>query len=166
MTTTDEPAQPSQLAQAAGDHVPKGWEKKESKSKPGKFYYYNTATKERSWEMPSAAAAGGEKHGILKFSPSTEGPSQPEPSAPPAFTQGIEMNGSSDQKAMARSRVRTADQNKTVGRTRVKTSDNDDDDTGGTGKAKARERVRTAVLDQDNARVIMATEHPQTRKEA
>eukprot|EP00457_Paulinella_chromatophora_P012640 gb/GEZN01012865.1/.p1 GENE.gb/GEZN01012865.1/~~gb/GEZN01012865.1/.p1 ORF type:complete len:154 (+),score=26.50 gb/GEZN01012865.1/:52-513(+) len=33
--------------------LPKGWIKKESGSRPGKFYYYNTKSKESTWSKPS-----------------------------------------------------------------------------------------------------------------
>jgi hypothetical protein len=39
--------------------LPRGWELRESKSKPGKYYYFNEETKESLWEKPTAAA----KHG-------------------------------------------------------------------------------------------------------
>ncbi|EDQ88122.1 uncharacterized protein MONBRDRAFT_33031 [Monosiga brevicollis MX1] len=37
--------------------LPAGWIQKESKSKPGKYYYFNTATQESVWERPTAAAS-------------------------------------------------------------------------------------------------------------
>merc|ERR1712039_900337 len=39
--------------------VPEGWIKKESKSRPGVFYYYNTATKESQWEKPAGPSSSG-----------------------------------------------------------------------------------------------------------
>lgn len=40
--------------------LPKGWKgPKESKSNPGKFYYYNPHTKEKSWHRPTQESHGG-----------------------------------------------------------------------------------------------------------
>ena len=33
--------------------LPPGWSKKESKSHPGKIFYYNESTKEKSWTRPT-----------------------------------------------------------------------------------------------------------------
>ena len=35
--------------------LPPGWEKRESKSKPGKYYYFNIETKESLWDKPPVA---------------------------------------------------------------------------------------------------------------
>ncbi len=35
--------------------LPDGWEKRESSSKPGKYFYFNPKTKESLWEKPSGA---------------------------------------------------------------------------------------------------------------
>lgn len=39
--------------------LPEGWIQKESKSHPGKPYYYNTVTKETQWTIPTSPAVGG-----------------------------------------------------------------------------------------------------------
>eukprot|EP00033_Pygsuia_biforma_P003252 GCRY01003564.1.p1 GENE.GCRY01003564.1~~GCRY01003564.1.p1 ORF type:complete len:159 (+),score=26.83 GCRY01003564.1:120-596(+) len=39
--------------------LPEGWITKESRSHPGTFYYYNSATGESQWEEPTAASGGG-----------------------------------------------------------------------------------------------------------
>jgi hypothetical protein len=36
--------------------LPEGWVSKESKSRPGVTYYWNTVTKSSSWEKPTHAA--------------------------------------------------------------------------------------------------------------
>ena len=41
--------------------LPEGWIKKESKSRQGKFYYFNTRTNESSWEKPSSSKKGKRK---------------------------------------------------------------------------------------------------------
>ncbi len=33
--------------------LPEGWSKKESKSHPGKFYYFNNVTQETTWNLPT-----------------------------------------------------------------------------------------------------------------
>ena len=35
--------------------LPAGWEMRESKSHPGKFYYFNPSTGESSWEVPATS---------------------------------------------------------------------------------------------------------------
>ena len=38
------------------DNLPEGWSCKESKSRGGKLYYINNATKETQWEKPTKPA--------------------------------------------------------------------------------------------------------------
>ena len=47
---------PTAAASAAAP-LPPGWEKKESGQYPGKFFYYNAASKQTTWERPAGAAA-------------------------------------------------------------------------------------------------------------
>ena len=43
--------------------LPTGWISKESKSHPGRIYYYNTVTKESVWETPTEPAASSHSNG-------------------------------------------------------------------------------------------------------
>ena len=43
---------------ASSGSLPPGWVSKESKSHPGRVYFYNTVTKESVWEVPTEPAAG------------------------------------------------------------------------------------------------------------
>ncbi len=49
--------------------LPAGWIKKESKSHPGKFYYFNSSTQETTWTLPTesapAASASNEQVQVL-----------------------------------------------------------------------------------------------------
>eukprot|EP00941_MAST-03F_sp_MAST-3F-sp1_P003399 g3399.t1 len=50
---------PSSSEKGEGDKIPplpKGWSEKESRSRPGKFYYVNRLTGETSWKFPTAPA--------------------------------------------------------------------------------------------------------------
>eukprot|EP00933_Yihiella_yeosuensis_P069841 TRINITY_DN7689_c0_g1_i1.p1 TRINITY_DN7689_c0_g1~~TRINITY_DN7689_c0_g1_i1.p1 ORF type:complete len:220 (-),score=48.75 TRINITY_DN7689_c0_g1_i1:75-734(-) len=38
-----------------GENLPEGWFKKESKSHPGRYFYYHKETKEKSWYAPGSA---------------------------------------------------------------------------------------------------------------
>lgn len=42
--------------------LPPGWIKLESKSHPGREYYYNQSTGESTWEMPTAASQAAQVH--------------------------------------------------------------------------------------------------------
>ena len=49
-----EEGQETQEGKEAQDELPRGWARKESKSRPGKFYFFNASTRETSWERPTA----------------------------------------------------------------------------------------------------------------
>ena len=38
--------------------LPQGWSQKESKSKPGVFYYINDSTGVTQWDLPTVPASG------------------------------------------------------------------------------------------------------------
>ena len=40
----------------SASQLPPGWSKVESRSKPGRFYWFNENTGETSWKFPGAAA--------------------------------------------------------------------------------------------------------------
>ena len=46
--------------------LPSGWIQKESKSNPGKFYYFNTASGESTWEFPASSLGKVRVRHILK----------------------------------------------------------------------------------------------------
>ena len=49
---------PSEASEAA---LPEGWIRRESKSRPGTYYYYAESTGETTWQLPSEPAAGGKR---------------------------------------------------------------------------------------------------------
>jgi NIMA-interacting peptidyl-prolyl cis-trans isomerase 1 len=46
--------------------APEGWVKKESKSKPGRFYYFNASTGETLWKLPKRSSSSSSSSGASR----------------------------------------------------------------------------------------------------
>ncbi len=44
--------------------LPEGWIKRESKSHPGKVYYFNTVTQETTWSLPTSASPAASQNQV------------------------------------------------------------------------------------------------------